>query len=213
MLFAHLVAVQQPPFLANKVWCDQWSLNHSSYCNFVSFIQMTCGFTYSITLAKASCLDGPLNPRMFVSIRTISSRAGNSSKGTGLVLTSFYSLLPLAGGTYAWLRAPFIDLSLDCCPLDWALAFLCGENSAALTLKVVCCFLEVFLDTLPLSLDVSIMITVSSCLLCSTALLIYIYSELVESPRAGTVCSGEVSTFLGISTLSCGDMTTSCSIY
>jgi hypothetical protein len=73
-----------------------------------------------------------------------------------------------------------------------------------LTLKICCCFLEVFFDLLPLSLDVSIMTNVSSFLLCSTATAIYFCSELIESLRAGTLCGGRFSTFLVIWTLSFG---------
>ncbi len=68
---------------------------------------------------------------------------------------------------------------MDCNPLVGALVFLYGEYSAALTLKVVYyCFFEVFLDLLPLSLEVSIMVIFSS------------FYRIV-----GTVCGGLVPTW------------------
>ena len=80
-----------------RVWYDQWLLKYRSYCNFVSFMQTTCGCSFSTTLAKASCFSPPLIPLMLVFINTISSRAGSWLVGTGFVLTSFCSLLPLVG--------------------------------------------------------------------------------------------------------------------
>jgi len=147
---------------------------------------MTCGLSFSTILARASCFVPLLMPRMFIFIKTTSSSAGSCSSGTGLALISLCLLLPLIGGTYAVLLAALFDYCLDWFPLVWFKFFLCGENSAALTLKI-CCFLEVFFDLFPLSLDVSIMTNVSSFKLCSTATAIYFFSELFGSPRAGTL--------------------------
>ncbi len=86
--------------------------------------------------------------------------------------------------TYLLSHKVLTDINLNSDGHCW---FMCGENSVTFTMKVDCCFLEVFLDSLQLSFNQSIIVIVSFCQLCIITSSSSFHKNIVGFLRVETV--------------------------